>query len=125
MATEIWCAIIAGIVTLITSMGTWHFSMKKDRNKQRDDLKAELLAYHEKNRAEIKDIRDNDLREIRDDLTEMGANLQQKVAVIDEQIRTLSNRVEKHNQVVERTFRLEATVADLKSDVDSYKGAWK
>lgn len=125
MPTEVWCALIAGAVTLITSMGTWHFSMKKDRDKQRDDLKAELLAYHEKNRAEIKDIREHDLREIRDDLTDMGANLQQKVAVIDEQIRTLSARVEKHNQVVERTFRLEATVADIKSDIDAYKSAWK
>ena len=47
------------------------------------------------------------------------------VAVIDEQIKTLSDRVEKHNQVIERTYKLEVMVADLKADVDAYKGAWK
>ena len=114
MPTEIWCALIAGFVTLATSMGTWHFSIKKDRDKQRDDLKAELLKYHEKNREEIKNIRDNDLREIRDDLTEMGANLQNKIAVVEVQIGTLSERVEKHNNVLERMFKLEQKVEDLK-----------
>ena len=82
MPTEIWCALIAGFVTLITSMGTWHFSIKRDREKQRDDLKAELIKYHEKNREEIDKIRDGDLREIRDDLSNMGASLQNNIALI-------------------------------------------
>ena len=107
MPTEIWCALIAGAVTLATSIGTWHFSAKKDRDKTREELQKVLLEYYEKNRNEITIIRQNDLREIRDDVTDMGANLQQKIAVIEEQIRTLSERVEKHNQVVERVFRLE------------------
>lgn len=125
MATEIWCAIIAGLVTLVTSVGTWHFSAKKDRDKMREDLQKTLLEYYEKNRAAIDDIRQNDLQEIRDDVTQLGANLQQKIAVVEVKVETLSQRVEKHNQVIERTFRLEATVADIKSDVDAYKSAWK
>ena len=116
MPTEIWCALIAGIVTLVTSLATLQVTMRKDRDKQRDDRKAELIKYHEKNKEEIKNIRENDLRELRDDLTAMGANLQQKIAIIElelghtrNDITTLSTRVEKHNNVIERVFRLEET----------------
>lgn len=143
MPTEIWCAIIAGVVTLLTSMGTWHFTIKRDREKQRDDLKAELIKYHEKNREEIQYIRDKDLRELRDEVTNMGANLQNKIALIElslnhtrEDIVTLSARVEKHNNFGERILHLEDTdklleekvsvgnhrIADLESEIRALKG---
>ena len=51
--------------------------------------------------------------------------LEVSMAITNTKLEDLTKQVEKHNQVIERTFRLEATVADLKSDVDSYKGAWK
>lgn len=116
MPTEIWCALIAGVVTLVTTLATLQVTMRKDRDKQRDDIKAELIKYHEKNREEILDIRQNDLRNLRDDVTSMAANLQQKIAVIElelghtrNDITTLSTRVEKHNNVIERVFKLEET----------------
>lgn len=112
--TEIWCALIAGFVTLITSIGSFQMSVKKDREKAKEELKEELIKYHEQNREAIQVIREKDLREIREDISNMGANLQQKIAVLElEQnhtrtdIVTLSNRVEKHNGVIERTLRLE------------------
>ena len=44
----------------------------------------------------------------------MGASLQQKIAIVElnqshmrEDVVVLSNRVEKHNGVIERTYRLE------------------
>jgi len=131
MPTEIITALIAGAVTLLTSIGTWHFSAKKDRDKQREDIKAELIKYHEKNKEEIKEIREKDLREIRDDVSSLGANLQQKIAIIEielgharNDINTLSTRVERHNGVVERTSVLEekikvanARLADLEHKV--------
>ena len=118
ISENILIAIISGsvalITTLISSIVTFQISIKKDRMQQRNDLKAELIKYHEKNRDEIKEISQNDLREIRDDITQMGANLQQKIAIVEiqqthtrEDIITLSNRVEKHNGVIERTYRLE------------------
>jgi len=107
MDVSVLNTIITAGVTLLISIGTWHFSAKKDREKQREDIKAELIKYHEKNKEEILDIRQNDLREIRDDVTALGANLQQKIAVIETQINILSDRVEKHNQVVERVYRCE------------------
>lgn len=114
MPTEIITALIAGCVTLLTSIGTWHFSAKKDREKQREDIKAELIKYHEKNKEEIQEIREKDLREIRDDISNMGANLQSKIALIElslnhtkEDIIALSNRVEKHNGVIDRVYHCE------------------
>ena len=98
--------IITGLVTLLVSFGTWHISMKKDR----DNIKSELSKTINENHDEyIKGIQD-----VRDDLSNMGANLQQKVAVIEVQIDTLSDRVEKHNQVVERTYKLEQAFEDMR-----------
>lgn len=106
MDVSIINTIITGLVTLGVSFGTWHISMKKDR----DNIKAELSKIINENHDEyIKGIQD-----VRDDLSNTGANLQQKVAVVEVQINTLSARVEKHNQVVERTYKLEQAFEDLK-----------
>ena len=127
MSDTIICALIAAgastICTLVTAIGTFHASIKKDREKAKEELKAELIKYHEKNKEEIKEIRDTDLKEIRkdvnglgDDLSAMGANLQNKIAIVElelghtrSDIVTLSSRVEKHNGVIERVFHLEDT----------------
>ncbi len=118
MDVSIINTLITALVTLLISIGTWHFSARGERQKQRDDIKAELIKYHEKNKEEIKNIRENDLREIRDDLSSMGANLQQKIAIIEievghvrNDVTTLSNRVERHNGVVERTSVLEEKIS--------------
>lgn len=124
MPTEIITALIAGCVTLLTSIGTWHFSAKKDRDKQREDIKAELIKYHEKNREEIKDIRDNDLKEIRDDISTLVASFQQKLAVIEQKIAIIENnldiysqKVEKHNNVIERVYHCEDKDALLEEKI--------
>lgn len=116
MPTEIITALISGFTTLLVSIGTWHFSAKKDREKQRDDIKAELIKYHEKNREEIKDIREGDLKEIRDDISTLVASFQQKLAVIEQKIALIENnldiysqKVEKHNNVIERVYHCEDT----------------
>lgn len=124
MPTEIITALISGCTTLLVSIGTWHFSAKKDREKQRDDIKAELIKYHEKNREEIQDIREKDLRELRDDVANMGANLQNKIALLElslnhtrEDITSLSSRVEKHNGVIERVYHCEDKDALLEEKI--------
>ena len=125
MSDNVITALITGAVAIVTTMitatVTYRLSSKKDRNEQVAAVKAELIKYHEKNRDEIRDIRQNDLGEIRnditetrDDITQMGANLQNKISLLElqqvhtrEDIGTLSARVEKHNGVIERTYRLE------------------
>jgi len=132
MSDDVKIALISGgvgiLTALIASIGSFQLSTKRDREKWKSDLKAELITYHNKNREEIEKIRQNDLKEIRnditqtrnditqtrDDITQMGANLQQKIAIVElnqshmrEDVVVLSNRVEKHNGVIERTYRLE------------------
>ena len=106
MATEIWCALIAGgvgiVTTLITAIGSFQMSVKKDREKAKEELKAELIKYHEKNQQDILDLKE--------DVTAMGANLQQKIAIIEVNINTLSDRVEKHNGVIDRVYRCEERI---------------
>ena len=111
MSSEIVCAIISGMVTLMVSFGTWHVSMKKDRDELKDELRKALTEYYEKNRSEIQSIRENDLQEIRNDLTTMGSTLREEIAVIKVNISTLSDRVDKHNNVIDRTYKLEQATA--------------
>lgn len=95
MDAAIICAIISGAVTLLVSIGTWHITAKKDRNENKTLI--------------LKNI-----EELKDDITGVNATIQQQIAVIDVKIETLSQRVEKHNQVIERTYKLEQAVEDLK-----------
>ena len=95
MDTAVVCAIISGAVTLLVSIGTWHVTAKKDR-------------------AENKELILKNIDDLKDDITGVNATIQQQIAVIDVKIETLSQRVEKHNQVIERTYKLEQAVEDLK-----------
>lgn len=109
---------------MLVSIGTWHFSAKKDREKQRDDIKAELIKYYEKNREEIKDIREGDLKEIGDDISTLVASFQQKLAIIEQKIALIENnldiysqKVEKHNNVIERVYHCEDKDALLEEKI--------
>lgn len=125
MPTEIWCAIISSVTTLIVSIGTFQMSIRKDREKAKDELKQELIKYHEKNREEIKNIRENDLKEIRDDISTLVASFQQRLAVIEQKIAIIENnldmyskKVDKHNNVIERTFVLEEKISVANHRID-------
>lgn len=95
MTEAIICAIISGFVTLAVAIGTWHVTAKKDRVENRELILRKV-------------------EELKDDISDVNAQVQQHVAVIDVKIETLSQRVEKHNNVIERTIRLEQEVKDLK-----------
>ena len=88
MSTEVITAIITAITTLLVSLGTWHVSMRQYRLKNMDIVTKAI-------------------DEVKDTVTENNADIQQHLAVIDLKIQTLSDRVEKHNGVVERTYKLE------------------
>ena len=125
VSENVQTALISGGVGIITSLigatVTYRLSAKKDKDEQIAAVKTELIKYHEKNKDEIRDIRQNDLREIRkdigsirEDVTNMGANLQQKLALLElsqthtrEDVGSLKTEVEKHNGVIERVYHLE------------------
>ena len=88
MTSEVVTAIISAVTTLLVSLGTWHISMKQYRLKNMDMVTKAI-------------------DEVKDTVTANNADIQQHLALIDLKIQTLSDRVEKHNGVVERTYKLE------------------
>lgn len=94
MDSAIICALISGAVTLFGSLTTWRITAKKDQDKTREELKANIES-------------------LKDDISGVNANFQQQFAVMDIKIETLSSRVEKHNNVIERTYKLEQAVTDI------------
>ena len=97
MDASIVSVIITQVGAILIASGGWYFGAKKDREKTREVMKQEI-------------------QDLRDDVTDMGANLQQKIALLElelshtrNDINTLSGRVEKHNGVIERVFHLEDT----------------
>ena len=88
MSPEIITAIITAVTTLLVSIGTWHISMRQYRLKNMDIVTKAI-------------------DEVKDTVTANNADIQQHIALIDLKIQTLSDRVEKHNEVVDRTYKLE------------------
>lgn len=88
MSAEIVTAIISAVTTLLVSLGTWHVSMRQYRLKN-----GEMVTKA--------------IDEVKDTVTSNNADIQQHLALIDLKIQTLSDRVEKHNGVIERTYKLE------------------
>lgn len=50
------------------------------------------------------------------------AKIQGQIDVIKADIRTLSNRVEAHNNVIERTYKLEGRMNEAEHDIRDLKG---
>ena len=88
MTSEVVTAIISAVTTLLVSLGTWHISMKQYRLKNMDMVTKAI-------------------DEVKDTVTANNADIQQHLALIDLKIQTLSDRVDKHNGVIERTVQLE------------------
>ena len=95
MDSSVIGVIITQIGAILIASGGWYFGAKKDREKTR-----ELMAKQ--------------IQDLKDDVTDLGANLQQKIAVLEVQIDTLSERVNKHNNVIERMYKCEQAIEDLK-----------
>lgn len=107
MSETILTALISAAASLIVAFGTWHVSMKKDREKQTDEVMTMLTNHREEYLREI--------RSVQEDITQVNATVQQQIALIEQKIDlgieqkidTLSERVDRHNNLIERTYRLE------------------
>ena len=98
-ATSIITAVLSAAVSLIVAFGTWHVSMKKDREAQVEEVKKTLEKHREEYLTEI--------RSVQDDISQVNATVQSQIGIIEYEIKTLSDRVDKHNNVIERTYKLE------------------
>ena len=96
MSSEIITALISGGVTLLVAIGTWHVTGKKDR-------------------VENKQLIMKNIEGLKDDITAVNATVQQQIAIIDIKITDLTKQVEKHNNVIERTYNLEKAVGILEN----------
>lgn len=103
MSEAIVTALISAVASLVVAFGTWHVSMKKDREKQTEEVLKMLTAHREEYLSEIRDVKD--------DVSRVNATVQNQVSIIEIKIEELSSRVEKHNNVIERTFKLEQECA--------------
>lgn len=103
MSEGIVTAIITAVSTLLVTFITCYFTIKKDREKQIEEIKGILNNHRDEYLGKIRDVQD--------DITQVNSTVQNQVAIIEVRISDLSKEVEKHNQVIERTFRLEQTTA--------------
>lgn len=94
--------LITAGTTLLVSLGTWHVSMRQYRLKQQETI-------------------DKAIDDVKDTVTRNHAETQEHLALLDLKIETLSDRVEKHNKVVERTYELEKSVAINTSEIKHIK----
>jgi TolA-binding protein len=99
MDTAVITAIISAVTTLIVSMGTWHLTAKQARKKEAEELKAIIEGYRDELRGKFELLKD--------EVTQVNASVQQQIAQVEWKIDTLSQRVEKHNNVIDRTYKLE------------------
>ena len=103
MSDGIISTIITGFSTLLVTFVTCYFTIKKDREKQIEEIKGILNNHRDEYLGKIRDVQD--------DITNVNSTVQQQIAIIELKIDTLSERVDKHNSVIERTFKLEQASA--------------
>ncbi len=105
--------IITAATTLLVSIGTWQITTKQARKKDAEEMKASLTKLIEQYRDELHNRMEDlqtDVNNIQASVTQVNGTVQQQIAIIELKIDTLSERVEKHNGVIERTYKLERDV---------------
>ena len=112
--------VISSGISLLVAFGTWHVTMKKDREKQVEQVKAILNEHREEYLSGIRDVKD--------DVSQVQATMQNQTGIIELKLNTLSDRVDKHNNLVERMYHLEESdavrqeqIRILAGNIDSMK----
>lgn len=131
MSEAIILALITGGVTLVTSLGSsilvFIVNNKKIRAEQDQKQVEQIAAQNKKIDSMQKELTDmlnehkneylKEIGNIHTSINDIKNDAKSNNALINQQIQTLSDRVEKHNNVIERTYELEADVKVLKSKV--------
>lgn len=120
--TPIIVAIISGVVSAFSAtlvfIGNEKARKATIEQEHRKQLKAtednikDLLSEHRKEYLNGIHNIDKRIDDVEANITNIQAVYQQNTAVIELKIQTLSDHVEKHNNVIERTYNLESK-ADL------------
>lgn len=102
MSTEVITAIISAVTTLIVSIGTWQVANRDSRRKSEEAMR-------------------NMLDEHKDEITQTVSSIQEHISIIDLKIETLSDRVDKHNNLVDRMYRVENRTDLQDKDIEHLK----
>lgn len=113
MPTEVITALISAGVTLFVSIGSWHISNHTTRKQDQEKLKSMLDEHKEDTRRQIDSLKD--------EITDFNSQVQVHLAELDMAIKSLSDRVEKHNNLIDRTYRLESEVRMNSSEINHIK----
>ena len=92
--------VISSTITLVGCLINNHAQLRKrdiDQDKHITEIKEEL-------NRQISDVK----TELREQMMELNAAYQQSVAVITVKLDDLDKKQEKHNKVIERTYKLES-----------------
>ena len=106
-----WTTIIVAVIGGIITLTGYVIVDKREKNKQLDKFKDDILGELSKHREEYLD----GIQGVKDDITDLRATYQQSQAVICLQISGLEKKQDKHNSIIERTFKLEQEVEVLKN----------
>lgn len=125
--TPIIVAIISGVVSSFGAILVYIGNEKNRKHKiaethaeQLKEVENNIKATLDANRQEYLGCIDRvskRLDDVENNITSMQAVYQQNTAVIELKIQTLSDRVERHNNVITRTFNLEAKAELLEEKV--------
>lgn len=110
-------AIITGLVTLIGSILAFITASKQMQNQQKKDYQEQISSLRKDLTETLEEHRQeylNGINEVHDGITEIKATYQQTVAVVELKIDNLEKKQDKHNNLIERTFKLESDVELLK-----------
>ena len=83
MSETIITAVITAVTSLAVAFGTWHVTIKKDREKSADEIR-EILDHHREEYL-------GKIRDVQDDITQVNATVQTQIALIEQKIDTLSD----------------------------------
>lgn len=125
--TSIWVAIISGLVSSFSAILVFIGNENVRKQKVKEQSEAQLkeledsitstLSEHRKEYLDGIDKITKRLDEVDGTITNIQAVYQQNTAVIELKIQTLSDHVEKHNNVVERTYNLESKTGILSEKI--------
>lgn len=131
MSNEIVIALITGTITLITSLGSSilvfivnNKKVKADQDKAQEDRLAKQNEKIEKMQNEIQSTLAEHKKEYLDkintlhnSISDIKSEYKQSQIAIELKIEALSDRVEKHNNVIERTYKVETDVEVIKEQI--------
>lgn len=115
-------SLTASILVFISSNKKMQAETEKSRkeeiqkqNDKIDNLSAEISGKLEAHKEEyIKEIND-----IRNNINQLRSDNEHHQDIVKMEIVNLSNRVEKHNQVIDRMYKAETEIDILKTKVDA------